>query len=264
MDSHTAAGCTEKLNITLRAFLLLENYVMTTATIPPAASPPSEFSKLTALMNYVDPGQRLLITGVRYHDFVRLAEWRDEMCRWSARLAYDHGKLEIMVVTNPYERFRLIVAMLIEDWIKETGGDYLPSGQLTHRREDLERGFEPDECYYIQNWKKVAGIREIDFTKDPPPDLCVEAEVSRTILERLPIYAAFKIPEIWRYNGERLIVLLLQPDGSYQESTVSPALPLAELPRFLALADDFSTSFATISRQFREWIRTLPPVASKS
>src|SRR5579872_67085 len=227
---------------------------MTTATLPPAASPPpSALPKLAALMNNVDPGQRLLITGVHYRDFVRLAEWRDEMCRWSARLAYDHGKLEIMVVTNPHERFRKIVALLIEVWIEETGGDYLPSGQLTHSREDLDSGFEPDECYYIQNWKKVAGIRQIDFTKDPPPDLCVEAEVSRTLLVRLPIYATFKIPEVWRYNGERLIVLVLRPDGSYQESSVSralPTLPLAELPRFLALAEDLSISFAAISRRF--------------
>jgi Uma2 family endonuclease len=239
---------------------------MPTATIPPAASPPpTGLPKLAALINNVDPGQRLLITGVRYHDFVRLAEWRDEMCRWSARLAYDHGKLEIMVVTNPHERFRKIVALLIEAWLEETGGEYLPSGQLTHRREDLERGFEPDECYYIQNWKMVTGNRAIDFTKDPPPDLCVEAEVSRTLLERLPIYAAFKIPEVWRYNGQKLIVLLLQLDGSYQESSVSralPSLPLAELPRFLTLAE--SLSFATISRQFRGWIRALPPSPPKS
>ena len=50
---------------------------------------------------------------------------------------------------------------LVEAWIEETGGEYLPSGQLTHKRADLERGFEPDECYYIQNWKKVGGLREL-------------------------------------------------------------------------------------------------------
>ncbi len=218
-------------------------------------------------MNYVEPGERLVLTGVRYADFERLAEWRDVAGRRAIRLAYDHGKLEIMVVTNPHERFRKIVALLIEVWIEETGGDYLPSGMLTHRREDLDRGFEPDECYYIQNWKKVTGIRQIDFVKDPPPDLTVEAEVSRTLLGRLPIYASFKIPEVWRYNGERLIVLLLQPDGSYRESATSLALPtltLAELPRFLTLAEDASIGFAAISRQFRAWIRTLPPIAPKS
>jgi Uma2 family endonuclease len=268
VDSRAAASFTEELDISLRSFWPFENDAMTTATIPPAASPPpSGVAKLYSLVNLVEPGERLLITGVRYADFMRLAEWRDDAHRYAVRLAYDHEKLEIMVVTNPHERFRKIIALLIETWIEETGGDYLPSGQLTHRREDLKRGFEPDECYYIQNWKKVAGIREIDFTRDPPPDLCVEAEVSRTLLERLPIYAAFKIPEVWRYNGERLLVLHLQVDGSYQESSISralPTLPLAELPRFLSQAEDLSTSFAAISRQFREWIHTLSPTTPKN
>jgi Uma2 family endonuclease len=246
---------------------LFEDNAMATATIPSvAALPPPAVPTLAGLVSYVEPGQHLLLTGVHYADFVGLAEWRDMARRWSVRLAYDHGELEIMVVTNTHERFRKIVAMLIEAWIEEIGGDFLPSGQLTHMREDLQRGFEPDECYYIQNWKKVSGMREIDFTKDPPPDLAVEAEVSRTLLKRLPIYAAFKVPEVWRYNGERLIVLLLQPDESYQESSISkalPTLPLGELPRFLSLAEDASISFATIGRRFREWVRTLP-IAQKS
>jgi Uma2 family endonuclease len=133
---------------------------------------------------------------------------------------------------------------------------------MTHLRADLEKGFEPDECYYVQNWAMVAGTREIDFTKDPPPDLTVEIEVSRTVLNRLPIYAAFRIPEVWRYNGERLAVLLLQPDGSYRESSVSralPALPVADVPRLLALADDVSLDFAAIRRRLQQWIHSLPP-----
>lgn len=161
------------------------------------------------MVERLKPGQHMLVTGVRFSDFVGMAEWRDAAGRYGVRLAYDHGNLEIMVVTNPHERFRKIVALLIEEWITGSGGEYLPSGHLTHIREDLERGFEPDECYYIQNWQKVSGMCEIDFTRDPPPDLAVEAEVSRTLLKRLPLYAAFKIPEVWRYNGERLIVLLL-------------------------------------------------------
>ena len=240
---------------------------MTIATLAAPASPPLAGPKIAGLVNYVEPGEHLLLTGISYDDFVRLAEWRDEVRRWNVRLAYDRGKLEIMVVTNAHERFRKIVAILIETWIEATGGDYLPSGQLTHRREDLQRGFEPDEYYYIQNWRAVSGIREIDFTKDPPPDLAVEAEVSRTVLDRLPIYAAFKIPEVWRYDGEQLIVLLLQSDGTHRESSASralPTLPLAELPRFLALANDLTIGFAEISRQFRTWIRTLPQAAPKS
>src|SRR6185312_6939551 len=141
------------------------------------------------------------------------------------RLTYDCGYLQIMVVTNPHERLRKVLAMLVEAWLEETGGAYVPSGQLTHQRKELKKGFEPDECYYIQNWKKVAGVRQINFLKDPPPDLMIEVEVSRTVDSRLPIIAAFKIPEVWSYDGEAVKILRLQSNEKYKEARTSRAIP---------------------------------------
>jgi Uma2 family endonuclease len=216
-------------------------------------------------VSYLEAGQRLLLTGVEYSDFEELTVWRDDNRRWAIRFAYDHGMLEIMVNTNTHERYRKIIALLIEIWMQETGVRYVPSGQLTDKREDLDKGFEPDECYYIQNCDKVLGTREINFTQDPPPDLAVEAEFSRSVLARLPIYAAFKVPEIWRYDREQLIVLLLGPDGNYQEMMTSralPNLPLSHLSTFLEMAT--SVDYGTISREFKTWIHALLPVAPKS
>ncbi len=234
---------------------------MSTAT----ASPPSDtIPTLAGLLDYVPPGERLLLTGVSWEDYEQLLDWRDDYRR-TVRLTYDSGRLEIMVLTNLHERLRKILALLIEVWIAETGGDYVPSGQLTHKRKDLERGFEPDECYYIQNWPKVSGLREIDFMVDPPPDLSIEVEVSRSVLSRLPIIAAFKIPEVWRYDGERVTVLLLDSDGTYHESATSaaiPTFPFADAPRFLGMAATVDIGFAAIHRQFRDWVRaTFPPPA---
>ena len=243
---------------------------MNTATAPPAATAPTtptaspQTTALMALIHSAEPGFRLSLSGVRYADYVDLLHARAAAGRDRVKIAFDRGEMEIMVVGGTHERLKKIIALLVEAWIEETGGEYIPSGGITHLRADLEKGLEPDECYYVQNWAKVAGVRDIDFTKDPPPDLAVEIEVSRTVLDRLPIYAAFKVPEVWRYNGTRITVLLLQPDGSYRESPVSralPALPFAELPRFLALADDISLSFAEIGRRFRAWVRALPPAA---
>jgi len=237
---------------------------MSTATVPPAAPSPATSPRtraLIALLDYAEPGFRLSLGGVRYADYVELLHARTAAGRAGVKIAFDRGEMEIMLVGATHERLKKIVALLIETWITETGGAYLPSGGMTHLRADMEKGFEPDECYYIQNWAKVAGTRGIDFTKDPPPDLAVEIEVSRTVLNRLPIYSAFNISEVWRYNGSRLAVLLLQPDGTYRESSVSravPALPLNDVPGLLALADDVSLDFATITRRLRAWVRALP------
>jgi Uma2 family endonuclease len=234
---------------------------MTTATTTPPAG--SAVPPLAGLVNYVRPGERLVLTGVEWADYEQLLDWRDDHRR-TVRLTYDQGRLEIMVVSNFHERLRKVLALLIEAWLEETDGDDVPSGQLTHKREDLKRGFEPDECYYVQNWTKVAGLREIDFETDPPPDLTVEVEVSRSVLGRLPVFAAFNIPEVWRYDGERVTVLLLGPDGTYHESPTSravPNFPFADAPRFLGMAAALDQSFATIGRQFRAWARSLPPAA---
>ena len=231
---------------------------MTTAIAAPARV---AIPTLAGLVNYVRPGESLLLTGVAWEDYEQLLDWRDDWRR-TVRLTYDHGKLGIMVVTNLHERLRKMLALLIEAWISETGGDYVPSGQLTHKRKDLERGFEPDECYYIQNWQKVPGLREVDFTVDPPPDLSIEVEVSRSVLGRLPIIAAFKVPEVWRYDGERVTVLLLDTDGTYRESPVSvaiPNFPFANAPHYLGMAAAIDAGFASIDRQFRAWIRSTSP-----
>lgn len=239
---------------------------MSTATAtPPAAPAPTIMSALTEAANALRPGQRAFFTDVSWDEYEELLDWRDEHRR-GIRLAYDRGELEIMSTTATHERLKKILALLIEIWVTENGGDYNAFGSMTHRRADLERGLEPDECYYIQNWAAVAGLRDIDFAKDPPPDLAVEIEVSRTVLSRLPIFAALKVPEVWRYDGTRLTILLLQPDGTYAESPASlalPALPVVDLVPFLALAADIALSNAAIDRQFRAWVRArraAPPV----
>jgi hypothetical protein len=42
---------------------------------------------------------------------------------------------------------------------------------------------------------------------------------------RQPIYAALGVPEIWRYDGRRLIVLLASPGRTYIESAQSVRFP---------------------------------------
>ncbi len=229
---------------------------MSTATVPPETT-------LVDVVNFLHPGQRCLLTEVAWEDYERLLAWRDEY-RPSVRLTYDRGGLEVMPVSFRHERLRKVLDLLIAAWVEETGGEYFANGQLTHLRKDLERAFEPDECYYLRNWKKVAALREIDFRTDPPPDLSVEIEHTRPLLDKRGVFAAFKMPEVWRYDGNDVSVLLLQPSGEYQKSPVSlaiPNFPFADASPFLALVHDPATSFADIARRFRAWIRSLPPTA---
>src|SRR5262249_44576778 len=90
---------------------------------------------------------------------------------------------------------------------------------------------------------------------DPPPDLAIEIEISRSTLNRMTIYAALHMPEVWRWDGHTLRVNLINSRGSYRQSDRSKAfsfLPLSEFEEFLNRTDIGETQ---LLRSFRMWVR---------
>jgi Uma2 family endonuclease len=171
-------------------------------------------------------------------------------------LTYDRGNLEIMSPSGKHGQSSCLLGRLVEILTEELEIPVDDRGMTTFRREDRERGLEPDECYYIRNEPLVRGKDEIDLMVDPPPDLAIEVEVSRSSLKKLDVYAALGFPEVWRFDGTAIHVHVLQPDGQYairETSANFPFLPMAELARFLQLAPTMDkTSWA---RSFRDWVR---------
>lgn len=112
---------------------------------------------------------------------------------------------------------------------------------MTFKREELQRGFEPDSSFYFQHEPQVAGSRQIDIATDPPPDLLIEIDVATSSLNTLPMYAQLGIPDVWRHEDatERAIILKLD-EGTHQRSTMSIVLP--------PVSDDVLTRFVQASR----------------
>src|SRR5450759_997473 len=88
-------------------------------------------------------------------------------------------------------------------------------GSTTWKRSDLAKGLEGDECYYIQHEQQVRGRDDLDLRRDPPPDLVVEVDITHHAMERLGIYAAMGVPEVWRFDGEKIEFLALE-GGEYR------------------------------------------------
>lgn len=177
------------------------------------------------------------------------------------RMTYDRGSVEFMSPSHDHEVFRRILGRVIDIVTEEL---YLPcinAGSTTWRRQDVDRGLEPDDCFYLANAGRVRG-KKIDLNVDPPPDLAIEIEISRSALDRMGIYAALGVPEVWRFDGETLRVERLQEDRTYATTAVSPSfpfLPLEEVVRFLGLAE--TMDHGDWGRQFRAWIRdTVAPL----
>ncbi len=175
----------------------------------------------------------------------------------NVRLTFDTGRLEIMSPSPLHERVKTALARLIEVYADEMNITIEGLGSTTFRSEQLQKGLEPDECYYIAHTAQVAGKDELDLSIDPPPDLAIEVDISPEAVQRAPIYAALGVPEIWQYDGRTLLCLRRTSDGSYSPSDQSLALPqldVASLSQLLQLALEKGQSTAV--REFRARLRS--------
>jgi Uma2 family endonuclease len=171
------------------------------------------------------------------------------------RITFDNGRLEIMTTSAAHERHSRKIALLILVLVEELGLQMAGFGSMTFKQKPAKKGLEPDECFWIQNAAAVRSKNEIDLAKDPPPDLVLEVEISRSTLDRMSIYSALGVPEVWRCttNNARVCHLV---NGDYMEeyrSVAFPSLHPQALLNFLRRYPDLDD--IGLMRQFRTWVR---------
>ena len=195
--------------------------------------------------------QRLAFHHLDWQAYQQIRQALEE--RSVARLTYDRGSLEIVMPLEVHEFSSRMIGLFIRILVVELGLKIKTMGSTTLDREDLDRGAQPDNGYYIQNYAAVAG-RDIDLNRDPPPDLVVEVDISHSDLDKNELYAAMGVTEFWRFNGSELRIYHLENDA-YREIETSCTFPLfdkADLYRFLATAKQDEV---TAELEFRQWVR---------
>lgn len=192
--------------------------------------------------------QRVLLHDIGWETYEHLLA--DNESNSAPRLAYDRGELEIMSPSPEHEKFNRRIAQLVLAVAEEMGIEAEDFGSTTFRRRDLERGFEPDSCFYIQSEERIRGKNRIDLTVDPPPDLVIEIDLTNPSFNKLPVYAQMGVPEVWRYDGQRMTILVLE-DSDYAETTESLALQ----PVTGSVLGDFVEKTKTTKRT--DWLRTV-------
>jgi Uma2 family endonuclease len=136
-----------------------------------------------------------------------------------------------------HEKAKDTTALLVNVWAEENELDIMGFGSTTFRREDLARGFEPDACFYIQSVDLIRGKTDLSLDVDPPPDLVIEIDITSSSLNKLAIFGQLGVPEVWRYDGERLYIFRF--DGrEYTEQTSSSSLPGVTAEAVSSLLED--------------------------
>jgi Uma2 family endonuclease len=199
------------------------------------------------------PRQGVVLQGVSWHTYQALI--RDLTSQPGKRLSYDQGTLEIMVPLPSHERYKSLLGRLVEVITEETATEIASLGSTTWSREDLQKGLEADECFYIQNEQSVRGKAEINLTVDPPPDLAIEVDQTSSSMNRLEIYRAIGVPEVWRFDGETVTIYRLVEEKyrAQETSEVLPLLQQGDILRFLQVSSTMGET--TWVREFRKWVR---------
>lgn len=199
--------------------------------------------------------QRVLLHNVSWTTYEKLLAAFSSQS--SVRLSYDEGTLEIMTPLPEHERIKHVAEMILEFLAEELGINLYCLGSTTFKRKDLERGFEPASCFYIKNELKVMGKETIDLAIDPPPDLIIEIDISSESMNKFSIYAKIGVPEVWRHNGNKLLIYKLTGE-QYLESSCSLAFPRLNSAD---LSDLIGQSKNMPSQEFRKllrkWARTI-------
>ncbi|MEL6384688.1 MAG: Uma2 family endonuclease [Cyanobacteria bacterium J06626_18] len=200
------------------------------------------------------PQNRVVLQGVSWSTYQALIH--DLESEPGKRLTYDQGKLEIMAPSPPHEGFKKRVGRMVEVTTEETETEIRSLGSTTWSREDLAKGLEADECYYIQNERVVRGKAEIDLTTDPPPDLAIEVDITSSSMNRLAIYRALGVPEVWRHDGSTLTIYRLA-NNEYRPQEKSEVLPLLGREGILRFLEASETLGETRwIREFRKWVQS--------
>ncbi len=192
-----------------------------------------------------------MLQNISWQTFVALL--RETGSDRGTRFAYDCGTLEIMTPLYEHEhpkiqfdRFIFVLAEELEIEIKS-------AGSMTLKREDVNRGIEPDNCYYIQTEPTIRGRPQLDLETDPPPDLAIEIDITSSSVNKFGIYLALGVPELWRYNG-RDLKFYQRSEGQYVECEFSIAFPLVsvtEMSRFIEQSKTIGE--IALLKSFRAW-----------
>ncbi len=231
---------------------------MSSATKPPSLwAPPRRVPTLEELREMTsEPDKRVVIRGVNWAFYEQLVNSITDDTH--IHVDYDGKDLELMTIGFFHDGSKKALGRVVEIVAEVCEIPIKSAGSTTWIRPEVSRGLESDESYFFRA-EKLAAIAESwarkarDIADYPNPDLGIEVDESPSKIDRPGIYAALRVSEVWRFDGERVIIDWLTEDGSYQPAEESQFLPITveEIRRWVVEED--TTDESAWARRLRAW-----------
>jgi Uma2 family endonuclease len=200
----------------------------------------------------VRPGQSIQLQDINWNEFEAILEELGD--KRASRIAYSDRVLEIRMPLPEHEVDKESIGDMVKILLEELDINNECFGSTTFKRQDMMKGIEPDQCFYIRNYAVMIGKRRLDLTIDPPPDLAIEVDV--TSKTGLDAYQGLGVAELWRVEEGKLRISVLE-GGQYIDAEASPHfpnLPLREtISEFLERSQTEGRSQTL--KAFRRWVQ---------
>ena len=207
-----------------------------------------------------EPDERVVIRSVDWAFYEQLVDSIPEGA--NIHVDYDGKDVEIVSPSPLHDGVKTLLGRFVELTAEELEIPCTGLGQTTWKRPEVTRGLEADESYYFVA-EKLATVAEAmtrrsgEVAEYPNPDLAIEVDLSPSRIDRTGIYAALRVAEVWRFDGERkwIVIERVSEDGTYQTVDMSEFLPVRseEVARWV-LEEDRRAGSAW-GRRLRAWAR---------
>jgi Uma2 family endonuclease len=184
----------------------------------------------------LSPGSAMTITGLSWQHYqLLLAELGDNR---ATRLAYSDGVLEIRMPGQLHEIINRLLSKIIFALAEGFGQEIVDMGSTTWNRSDLDKGIEPDSCFFIQHADQVQGLNP-EIPAGLAPDLAIEVDIASTSDKKLSIYQRLGVPEVWVYRQGKISLWDLREAQMRQveNSLAFPTISAAQLQSWIALRE---------------------------
>ncbi len=209
--------------------------------------------KIAIAQIQLEQGQRVTLENINWQEFEDILEDLGE--HRHSLIAYYKGVLEFRMPLPEHERAKVLISNLLVILLDELNLEWESLGSTTFKSRKMQAGIEPDDCFYIENYKAMIGKKRLNLDIDPVPDLAIKVDLTSTT--KISAYEALAVPEIWRYKNGKLEISIFV-DGKYINSHVSKAFPTVDaitgISLFLERSQDLPIS--ALRREFRQWLQS--------